>query len=111
MEQKKNILNFIGNIFITLVGIILGIILIALFVIFIKTNRETMEISDFMGYKPVICISNSMEPEFKTGDITVSKAASQNSINIGDIVSFRNKAMDIDIFNGKKEAEKETKII
>ena len=27
------------------------------------------------------------------------------------IVSFRNKAMDIDIFNGKKEAEKETKII
>ena len=27
------------------------------------------------------------------------------------IVSFRNKAMDIDIFNGKKETEKETKII
>ena len=27
------------------------------------------------------------------------------------IVSFRNKAMDIDIFYGKKEAEKETKII
>ena len=27
------------------------------------------------------------------------------------IVSFRNKAMDIDIFNGKKEAKKETKII
>jgi len=27
------------------------------------------------------------------------------------IVSFRNKAMNIDIFNGKKEAEKETKII
>lgn len=41
------------------------------------------------GYKPYIVTSNSMQDTFKAGDLTVSKQVDPNTLEPGDIVTFR----------------------
>lgn len=89
MENKRGITNFIANTIITLLIVVVVSVLVVLIVIYARTNKTTMEIADFMGYKPTICISNSMENEFKVGDIVISKKDIEESINIGDIITYR----------------------
>ena len=89
MRQKNRVINFIANTVITILLSVVMLILVVLIVICIKTNNKTMEIAGFMGYKPVICISNSMQQEFEVGDIIISKEVSENSIKTGDIITYR----------------------
>ncbi len=89
MRQKNRVINFIANTVITILLSVVMLILVVLIVICIKTNNKTMEIAGFMGYKPVICISNSMQQEFEVGDIIISKEVSENSIKMGDIITYR----------------------
>ncbi len=88
MKNKRGIVNFIINSTIAIITIIIVFLITALAVIYVKTNKNTMEIADFMGYKPIICISNSMEDEFQVGDIIINKKVPENEINIGDIITF-----------------------
>lgn len=88
MKNKRGIVNFIINSTIAIITIIIVFVITALAVIYVKTNKNTMEIADFMGYKPIICISNSMEDEFQVGDIIINKKVPENEINIGDIITF-----------------------
>lgn len=89
MEQERGVVNLILNIITTVLLIIVMLIVVALVVICLKTNKATMEIPDFMGYKPTICISNSMEDEFEVGDIIISKIALKDNIKVGDIITYR----------------------
>lgn len=89
MRQKNRVINFIANTVITILLSVVMLILVVLIVICIKTNNKTMEIAGFMRYKPVICISNSMQQEFEVGDIIISKEVSENSIKMGDIITYR----------------------
>lgn len=90
MQKKKNekeesaIANFIGTVLI----IICIPLLIIFLTIAIKANTNPYNLPDFLGYKPLICASNSMENVFKVGDLTVTKEIKQNELEKGDIITF-----------------------
>lgn len=41
------------------------------------------------GYKPLVVLTGSMEPTFKTGSIIYYKTVSKNEIKEGDIITFK----------------------
>lgn len=88
-KQETSIISLFFNTFFILMGIVVATIVFVLLVLCLKTNKTTKEISDFNGYKPIICISDSMAPEFNAGDIVISKMTENDAINIGDIITFR----------------------
>lgn len=89
MKHERKILNFIVDTVITILLVIVMCISLILIIICVKSNKNTTEIADFMGYKPVVCISNSMQDVFEVGDIVISKKCSEDSISIGDIITYR----------------------
>lgn len=42
----------------------------------------------FLGFKPYIVLSNSMEPLFSAGDLIIIKKLNSDEINSGDIITF-----------------------
>lgn len=86
--QKKTKESKISN----FIGIILIIICIPLLIIVvtiaIKANINHNKLPDFLGYKPLICASNSMSNIFELGDLTITKQVSENKLAVGDIITF-----------------------
>lgn len=75
------------------VGILLCIVLIPILVInttlIVKSFIRPDEVPSFLGYKPFIVLSGSMEPEFYSGDVVIVKEASPDTLNNSDIIAFR----------------------
>lgn len=84
-NKENPIANFIG----TLLLILCVPLLIVFLTIAIKSNINHDKLPDFLGYKPLICASNSMENIFEVGDVTITKEVlSQEELNEGDIITF-----------------------
>lgn len=66
--------------------ILVFVILVMIFTI-ISVNTVGKDAS-FLGYKPYIVLSDSMQDTFAVGDIAVSKTADPESLQVGDIVTF-----------------------
>ena len=84
-STSKRVLNIIGItvcIFLTLIIIVNGTMII-------KSYIYPDKVPDFMGYKPFIVLSGSMEPAIMTGDIVLTKETSPNNIAEDDIITFR----------------------
>ena len=64
-------------------------ILIVNSVILINSYTKPNEIPSFMGWKPFIVLSGSMETEIKTGDIVVVKETPEELIGKDDIIAFK----------------------
>ncbi|MGI6120505.1 MAG: S26 family signal peptidase [Desulfosporosinus sp.] len=47
------------------------------------------KVPDFMGYKPFIVLSGSMEPTILTGDLVLTKEISAGTIAKDDIIAFK----------------------
>lgn len=81
--------------FATIICIILLIIMLPILVIngviLINSFVNPNEIPNFMGYKPFIVLSGSMEPTINTGDLAISKETNPNTLKVGDIISFKIK--------------------
>lgn len=111
MKNERKLSKFIIKCITSIILIFLISIVAILLIIYIKTNKNTAEIADFAGFKPTICVSNSMETEFEVGDIVISKKCLESEINIGDIITYQKDGSIIthrikDIVydeNGKKE--------
>ncbi len=69
-------------IFLTMIIIVNGTMIV-------KSYLYPDDIPDFMGYKPFIVLSGSMEPTILTGDIVLTKETNADSIMKGDIITFR----------------------
>ena len=74
---------------------ILYLVIVLPFVIFnltliIKSKLYPDKIADFMGYKPFIVMSGSMETTINIGDLVIVKKVNSSSIHIGDIIAFKN---------------------
>ena len=82
--KENRISNFIGTILI----IICIPILIIFVTIAIKANINHEKLPDFLGYKPLICASNSMSNIFELGDLTITKQVSEKELHEGDIITF-----------------------
>lgn len=91
MKKKPNIKNIV---LITILIILLPIILVSI-IITIKSIVNKDEVPSFLGYKPFIVLSGSMETEINTGDIAVVKNTTQNEIKEGDIIAFRSEEIVI----------------
>lgn len=76
------------------IGAILIILCIPLLIIFItiavKANINHNKLPDFLGYKPLICASNSMKNIFEVGDLTITKQVPKEELKKGDIITFWN---------------------
>lgn len=75
------------------IGIILCLILIPILIvnvtIIIQSYSKPDKIPGFMGYKPFIVLSGSMEPEFYAGDVVIVKEVSPETLKKADIIAFR----------------------
>ncbi|WP_343210712.1 signal peptidase I [Anaerolentibacter hominis] len=77
----------------TIISILLCVILIPVIIVnltlIIKTYTRPDEIPDFLGIKPVICLSGSMEPTFNTGDLILIKSVDTDSLKAGDVICYQ----------------------
>ena len=80
----KKILYYILFLVIVLPFLIFNLTLI------IKSILYPDKIADFMGYKPFIVMSGSMETTINIGDLVIVKKVNSSSIHIGDIIAFKN---------------------
>lgn len=75
------------------VGAILCVIFIPLLVInitlIVKSYTNPNQVPDFMGYKPFIVLSGSMEPSIMTGDMVFVKSVDTDQLQKGDVIAFR----------------------
>lgn len=77
----------------TVSGVLLCILLISILIVNISlivgsyVNPE--KVPSFLGYKPFIVLSGSMEPEILPGDLIITKITDPEEIAVGDIISFR----------------------
>ena len=77
---------------------ILGIVIIIIFlplliintILIIKSYIKPDQAPSFLGYKPFIVLSGSMEPVIKIGDLVIIKDCSIDLLKEGDIIAFRN---------------------
>lgn len=71
------------------VCVFLVFILIINVTIIVKSYLHPDRVPDFMGYKPFIVLSGSMEPTILAGDIIVTKNIAPEQIVKGDVIAFR----------------------
>lgn len=80
----KKILYYVLFLVIVLPFLIFNLTLI------IKSKLYPDKIADFMGYKPFIVMSGSMETTINIGDLVIVKKVNSSSIHAGDIIAFKN---------------------
>lgn len=80
----KKILYYVLFLVIVLPFLIFNLTLI------IKSKLYPDKIADFMGYKPFIVMSGSMETTINIGDLVIVKKVNSNNIHTGDIIAFKN---------------------
>lgn len=89
MEKTK---SWLQNMMAVL-GIILCIVFIPLLLVnvtlIVKSYVNPDAVPDFMGYKPFIVLSGSMEPEIMTGDMVFVKETDAENLKKGDVISFK----------------------
>ena len=77
----------------TIIGILLCIILIPALVInltlIFKSFIYPEQVPSFLGYKPFIVLTGSMEPVFYAGDLVLVKVVDAESLGANDIIAFR----------------------
>lgn len=80
----KKILYYVLFLVIVLPFLIFNLTLI------IKSKLYPDKIADFMGYKPFIVMSGSMETTINIGDLVIVKKVNSSNIHTGDIIAFKN---------------------
>lgn len=82
-----------GRKIITVLSVLLCILLIPILIInlvvIIQSFVAPDEVPGFLGHKPLIVLSGSMEPAIYPGDIVVVREVSADSLNIGDVIAYR----------------------
>ena len=71
------------------VCVVLVFVLIVNVTIIVRSYMYPEKVPDFLGYKPFIVLSGSMEPTILAGDLIVAKVTEPGKIVKGDIIAFR----------------------
>ncbi|MFZ3046143.1 MAG: signal peptidase I [Desulfatirhabdiaceae bacterium] len=81
----RKAISFVG------IGVCLFLVFILIInvTIIVKSYLHPDRVPDFMGYKPFIVLSGSMEPTILAGDIIVTKEIAPEQIVKGDVIAFR----------------------
>ena len=81
----KNYTKWLKNLLFTIFLLIFALVTISLF----QSNNAGNEVRNIFGYTILNVLTGSMEPSIKPGDIAIVKLTDQESINIGDIITYR----------------------
>lgn len=73
------------------VSAVLAFIFIVNVTMIVKSYTQPEKVPDFLGYKPFIVLSGSMEPAIMAGDLILTKGVDPYDIQVGDVISFRVK--------------------
>lgn len=87
-----NICSIFNKLFkaLEIIFIIIILLLLVLYAyIMINSKKYPNKIPDIFGYKPLIVLSGSMEPEINKGDLIFAKEISHNLLKEGDIIAYR----------------------
>jgi signal peptidase len=91
-EEQANKKSTLGKT-LTGVGYVVCLVLATIFIInmtmIIKSYVYPDKVPDFLGYKPFIVLSGSMEPEIMAGDLIVTREVAPENVKVGDVISFR----------------------
>lgn len=92
LDAKKKLMANIVQKTLTILGIILCVILVPLLIIniilIIQGAVNPDEVPGIMGYKPMMVLTESMDPKIKSGDLIIIKEIDPTSLKEGDIITF-----------------------
>ena len=90
-KEKKRVSD-IKKLFKLVINILIYLILVPIlllnFVLIIKSIGSPNEIPNILGYKVLMIISKSMEPELNVNDAVIVKKVNSAEIKMGDIITF-----------------------
>ncbi len=76
----------------TVVGIVLCVILVPILIVnytmIIKGLVNKNQVPTFLGYCPMIVLTDSMSPYIEEGDLIVDKTVKVDDVRVGDVISF-----------------------
>lgn len=82
MKQIKSMLYYI------VVGFLI------LYILMISLSPEKM--MDVFGFRPFVVLSESMDPVIAKNDMIISKEASKDTLEVGDIITFKAYIKEVD---------------
>lgn len=86
--MKKDVKSVIKYSFCILMSLILIPVLLINLVLIFKSLIFPNEIPSIIGKVPIVALSNSMSPVFKSGDLIIVEKTDCNNIAVGDIISY-----------------------
>ena len=87
-ERQKTRGGKLGTVFGTILCIILIPILIVNVTMIIKGVAHSEKYPTFLGYAPMIVLTDSMYPSIKSGDLIIIKTVDPEEVQVGDVISF-----------------------
>ena len=89
MKEKNGLLQkIVGAVGIALCVVFVPLLLINVTLI-VKSYTSPDKVPDFLGYKPFIVLSGSMEPSIMTGDLVFVKETDPDSLKVGDVIAYK----------------------
>lgn len=82
----KKALNIAGKV---VTGLILAFTVLVMIFTIISVNTVGRDDASIFGYKLYIVLSDSMQDTFAVGDISVSKAVEPETLEAGDVITFK----------------------
>ena len=70
-------------------GLVLAFTVFVMIFTIISVNTVGKKEASFLGYKPNIVLSDSMQDTFAVGDLEISKKVDVNTLEAGDIITFK----------------------
>ena len=95
MKEKKE-KRSIGHLITTIIGSVLCLVLIPILIInctlIIKSYTNQEKVPSIGGIFPMIILTDSMTPEFSSGDLVICHTEAPESVQEGDIICFYDPA-------------------
>ena len=88
MEGKKWYQKVSNWLFILMLVILVPILIVNMYIM-LQANQDEDKVPNIFGYKPFIVLSGSMETEIHKGDLIITKMIEPATLNISDVIAFR----------------------
>jgi len=88
MKKRNGSARLILSLFGVLICVLLVPILAMNLTIIVKSYLNPNEIPDFLGIKPFIVVTGSMEGTIDGGDLIITKVVEPEALEVGDIIAY-----------------------
>ena len=91
MKRKQAILEKIHQVMMIFGALLSGIMIPFLVInctLLVKSFVNKNEIPSFLGMMPMIVLTDSMNPQIKSGDVILCRTVDAENVQLGDVISF-----------------------